>query len=424
MRSHEVFSIIVLGGGPAGMFASINAAKELADRKGSVLLLDANIKFGRKLGVTGNGRCNLTNSDMSNDFFHGKNPRFVNGVLGRFSNFDLLEYFNSLGVEFKEEEKGRYFPVTDQAITIIDNLKDEINRYGVKAFTNMRVKAVEKGNDCFVIRTAAGETFSGLRVIIATGGMTYPQLGALPDGYDIARAFGHSIVDPVPSLVGFETHEKALFDLQGVQVLAAARILQNGKESPSVTDEVMFTHYGVSGPAVFYLSSFVSRDIEKNPAVLILDFFPEHSSEEVDKKILTIWESNPGRSLGNSLIGILPKKHVQVILRNILKLDVEIPVSQVSKTVRQEIVRVFKRLEIRLKQSRSFKEAQVTDGGVDTDKIDPRTMESLLCPGLYFAGEVMDIHGDCGGYNLQFAFASGAVAGKAAAKSLVGKAKK
>jgi len=412
--------VIIIGGGPAGMFAAISAAKESGLPPRSILILDANIKLGRKLGVTGDGRCNITNAKMSSEFFHGKNPKFVNSVLGRFSNEDLLGYFNGLGVEFREEEKGRFIPVTDQASTITDNIIEELVRYGVEVRLNTRIASIRKEDGVFIAKANDGLEFRSHKVVVATGGLTYPQLGSFPDGYTIAKTFGHEVVDPVPCLVGFETHEKGLFDLQGVQAKARAWIElrdANSKtisSSPEVTDEVMFTHYGVSGPAVFSLSIFAVRQLKTNSAVLILDFFPGLSVEEVDKKILSIWETNPSRTLGNSLIGILPKKHVQVIMRNVLQLDIDIPVANVSKAVRQGIVKALTHLEIRLKASRSFKEAQVTDGGIDTEKVDPRTMESKLCPGLFFAGEVLDIHGDCGGYNLQFAFSSGRAAGLAA----------
>ncbi len=344
-------------------------------------------------------------------------------MLGRFYIEYLLAYFNGLGVEFREEEKGRFIPVTDQASTITDNIKEELIRYNVEVRLNTRIVSLHKDGDIFIVKAQDGLEFRAKRVIVATGGLTYPQLGAFSDGYTIAKTLGHDIVEPIPCLVGFETHEKGLFDLQGVQAKARAWIeLRDGAHkviftSPEVIDEVMFTHYGVSGPAVFTLSTHAVRKLKTGNVILILDFFPGLSVEEVDKKILSIWESNPGRTLGNSLIGILPKKHVQVIMRNLLRLDIEVPVANVSKAVRQQIVKALTHLEIRLKAPCSFKEAQVTDGGVDTDKIDPRTMESKLTHGLFFAGEVLDIHGDCGGYNLQFAFSSGRAAGLAAVKN-------
>lgn len=415
----ETHDIIIIGGGPAGMFAAIQASKILGP-EAQILLLDGNIKLGRKLGVTGNGRCNLTNAEMSADHFHGKNPRFVNGLLAKFSNYDLLAYFNSLGVEFKEEEKGRYIPVTDQAITIIDNLKEELSNHHIEVRTQVQVLDGSGKFGQFVLRDGQSATFHSKAILIATGGLTYPQLGANADGYRLAEKFGHKIVEPVPSLVGFDTHEKSLFDLQGVQLFARVSVRSNGKIVQSADDEILFTHYGISGPALFSLSATVSRELKDHPVSAWLDFFPDLSEEDLDRKILAIWEANPTRNLGNSLIGILPKKHVQVLLRNVLKLDIESQVSRIPKAVRLNIVRLLKNLEVRLKAPRSFKEAQVTDGGVDTDDVDSRTMESKLCAGLFFAGEVLDIHGDCGGYNLQFAFSSGALAGKSAAEKVRG----
>lgn len=406
-------AIVVIGCGPAGMFAAIKAAEILG--KGSVLILDANMKPGRKLSVTGNGRCNLTNADAvaESGHYHGRNPRFVNGLLSRFSNSDLLEYFGSLGVEFRLEEGGKYFPVTDQAASITDNLVLECERHGVEIRLQSRVISVERtGSNGFLVSIPSGVVECRV-VIVATGGMSYPRLGACGDGYAIARSFGHTIIEPKPVLTGFETLEKKLFDLQGVQITAEVSC---GKRK--VRGEVMFTHYGLSGPAVFDLSPFLVRD--PGEEWIAMDFFPDQTSEDLDAKIREIWSNNPGRTLGNSLIGILPKKFAQVLVRNVLGADIGTPVADVGKETRRKLVAMLKHLTVKLKGPRGWDEAQATAGGILTDEIDPRTMESNKCPGLYFCGEVLDIDGDCGGYNLQFAFSSGFAAGTAAAKVLSG----
>jgi predicted Rossmann fold flavoprotein len=404
--------IIIAGGGPAGIFAALRAVHLLDD----ILILDGNIKLCRKLSVTGNGRCNITNRNVSFEKYHGTNNRFVNNVLSRFSNENLLEWFRDLGCEFKEEEKGRIFPVTDQAATIVELLLEQLELKKIRCLKNTPVASAEKRADGkFVVRTATGGTFFSSSLIIATGSPTYPQLGSTGDGFKLAESLGHTIVPPLPCLVGFETHDKTLFDLQGVQVRAAVTAWQNGKLATSAVDELMFTHYGLSGPAVFELSSLIIRNLKSDNTHLMLNFFPERSREEVEERIAQIWQAHPERKLANSLIGLLPKKLSQVLMRNLLHLDLSMPAGHIGKKVRKDIVQVLTGLKVNVKAPLSFKEAQVTSGGVSTDKIDPRTMGSRICTGLYFAGEVLDINGDCGGYNLQFAFSSGWLAGLSAA---------
>ena len=266
--------IIIAGGGPAGIFAALCAAQLLDD----ILILDGNIKLCRKLSATGNGRCNITNRNISFEKYHGTNNRFVNNVLSRFSNEDLLEWFRDLGCEFKEEEKGRIFPVTDQAATIVDILLEQLELKKIRCLKNTPVASAEKRPDGkFVVRTATGGTFFSISLIIATGSPAYPQLGSTGDGFRLAESFGHTVVPPLPCLVGFEIHDKALFDLQGVQVRAAVTAWQNGKMAASVEDELMFTHYGLSGPALLDLSSLIIRDLKSDNTHLVLNFFPDRS---------------------------------------------------------------------------------------------------------------------------------------------------
>jgi hypothetical protein len=404
--------VIIAGGGPAGIFAALSAARILDD----ILILDGNIKLLRKLSVTGNGRCNITNRTLSLDKYHGTNSKFINNILSRFSNDDLLGWFRNLGCEFKEEEKGRIFPVTDQAATIVDILLERLELTTIRCLTNAPVSSVEKRTDRrFVVRTNTDKVFVSNSLIIATGGLSYPQLGATGDGYTLAESLGHTVVPPLPCLVGFQTHDKALFDLQGVQVRAAVTAWQKEKLVTSVEDEVMFTHRGLSGPALFDLSSLIVRDLTPDNTYVVLNFFPGRSQEEVERRLMEIWQAHPERKLANALIGLLPRKLGQVLMANHLHLDLTMPAGKISRKMRKDIVRVLTQLKIQVKAPLSFREAQVTSGGVSTDMIDPKTMGSRICPGLFFAGEVLDINGDCGGYNLQFAFSSGWLAGMSAA---------
>ncbi|MEI6633508.1 MAG: NAD(P)/FAD-dependent oxidoreductase [Chlamydiota bacterium] len=407
--------ILVIGGGPAGIFTAVTAARHDGKTR-RVCLIEHNHMLGRKLGKTGNGRCNISNRRIALERYHGEDTRFLHNVLPRFTNDDLLAWFGERGVEFKEEDQGCIFPVTDQASTIVDVLKEEVGRCGVEVVPGVRVEGVARGKGGeFSARCSGGKTFTSRALVVATGGPAYPQLGACEDGYSFAKAFGHTIVPPSPALVALEIGDKSLFDLQGVKARAGVKATQGGKPVASATDELLFTHYGVSGPAVLHVSSFVTRGLPGMETALRINFFPGLPRKEVEGKILSLWKNNPKRSLGNSLMGILPKKLPQVLFRNVLGMDEEMPSDKVTRTDRSRIVDILTGLELKITATRGFRDAQVTSGGVRTAEVEGRTMESRLVKGLYFAGEMLDINGDCGGFNLQFAFTSGYLAGTNAA---------
>jgi predicted Rossmann fold flavoprotein len=409
--------ILVIGGGPAGIFAAVTAARQRTKTR-RIVLVEQNHMLGRKLGKTGNGRCNITNRHVALERYHGEDARFLHNVLPRFTSDDLLAWFGERGVEFKEEDGGCIFPVTDQAATIVDVLKEEVERCGIAVVTGVRVEETARGRDgLFVARCAGGKSFTAPALVIAAGGPAYPQLGACEDGYSFAKAFGHTIVPPAPALVALEIADKSLFDLQGVKARAEVKATRGGKAVASATDELLFTHYGVSGPAVFHLSSFVTRGLPGTDTALKISFFPGLSRGEAEEKILSLWKNNPKRSLGNSLMGILPKKLPQVLFRNLLGMDAETASEKVTRENRARIVDILTGLELKVTAARGFKDAQATSGGVRTAEVEGKTMESRLAKGLCFAGEVLDINGDCGGFNLQFAFTSGYLAGLAAGHS-------
>lgn len=406
--------VLVVGGGPAGIFAAVTAASS-GGRGRRVVLVEHNHMLGRKLGKTGNGRCNITNRRVSIERYHGSDTRFLHNVLPRFTSGDLLAWFAGRGVEFKEEDGGRVFPVTDQASTIVDVLKEEAACRGVEVLTGLRVEGAARGSGGgFAVRSSGGVALRSRVLVIAAGGPAHPQLGASEDGYALARAFGHTVVPPAPALAALETAEKSLFDLQGVKARAEVKAVRGGKTVASSTDEILFTHYGVSGPAVLHASSYVARWLPGRGIALRINFFPGLSRGEAEEKIISLWRNNPKRPLGNSLMGILPKKLPQVLFRNLLRLDAETPSGRVGRGDRSRVVDVLTGLEIEVTAARGFREAQVASGGVGTAEVEGRTMGSKVVDGLHFAGEVLDINGDCGGFNLHFAFASGYLAGLAA----------
>lgn len=414
-RMPDRADILVVGGGPAGIFAAVTAARH-GGKSLRVALVEHNHVLGRKLGKTGNGRCNLTNRNVSIERYHGEETRFHHNVLPRFTSDDLRAWFGERGVDFKEEKSGCVFPVTDQASTIVDVLREEVERRGVAVSLGVRVEGVahQRGGG-FSVRCAGGGTFHCRKLVLAAGGPAYPHLGATEDGYAFARAFGHTIIPPAPALVALETGNRALFDLQGVKARAEVKAYQGGRVAATATDELLFTHYGVSGPAILHVSSFVTRGLPGAETLLRVNFFPDLPRADVEKKILSLWKRTPKRSLGNSLMGILPKKLPQVLFRNVLGLDVETPSEKITRENRTRIVDVLTSIELAVTGTCGFKDAQVVSGGVRTAEVEGKTMESRLVKGLYIAGELLDINGDCGGFNLQFAFASGHLAGLGAA---------
>lgn len=398
------------------MFAAITAAGS-SPRPPRILLIEHNFMLGRKLLKTGNGRCNITNRDLSASNYHGDNCGFLNNLFPLFGNSDLLRYFEDLGVEFKEEDNGCVFPVTDQASTILDVLKEDLDRRGVKALLSARAEKVSRNGKEFRVSCKGDRLFTAPRLVLATGGLSYPQLGASGDGYRFAEALGHSVNPPLPALAPLNITDKSLFDLQGVRVTASVEARRGKRPVASATGEMLFTHYGVSGPVVLHLSNFIARDLSLEKTFLRVNFFPGLSREKAAEKLLELWRRNPKRSLGNSLMGILPKKLPQVLMRNAGGLDISARSESATKSARGRIVNLLTALDIEVKSTTGFKDAQVTSGGVPTREISGATMESRRVKNLYLAGELLDVNGDCGGYNLQFAFSSGYCAGKNAAGS-------
>lgn len=408
MKKMKKCDITVIGGGPAGMFAGIIAGKS-AKTPLDILIIERNLSLGRKLLRTGNGKCNITNKNVSPDNYHGGNKKFISNVLSQFSNKDLLDYFGKLGVDFIEEN-GKYFPATNQAGTILDVLKDELKKYRIETSLNTKVNSVSKnGNKEFVIDCSGDRQITCDKLILATGGLAHPQLGSEGDGYYIAKQFGHTLVPALPALVALETKDKSIGDMGGVKTFAEVTAIQNNKLVANAKDEILFTEYGVSGPAVLHISSFIARNLKTQKTELKINFFPDRSKLELEKRIYEIWRNNPEKTLIDSLSGMLPKKILNILIDG-LKLNINMPCSKVSPATKDRILQTMLSFPIQISGCRPYEDAQVTSGGVCVDEID-NTMESKLVKNLFFAGEIIDVNGDCGGYNLQFAFSTGYIAG-------------
>lgn len=408
--------VLVAGGGPAGMMAAWSAAGQGA----KVVLLEKNEQPGKKLRITGKGRCNLTSANAPERFMEGYpgNGRFLYSSLNEFSNQDLMAFFRSRGLETKVERGNRVFPVTDRAGDVIEVLLKSLQDAGVKVVTRCPVEKliIEKG-EVRGLQVRQG-FMAGDAVIIATGGLSYPGTGSSGDGYIWAQAAGHHIETPRPGLVPLVTRERWVKELQGLSLKNVRAVSYDARDKRINEEfgELLFTHFGVSGPIILTMSSDIARYLhtQKQEVRISIDLKPALSEEQLDKRLQRDFLNYSRRHFKNSLDDLLPRKLIPVII-DLSRIDPEKPASEVSKQERQELVYLLKHMVVTVTAARPIAEAIVTAGGVEVREIHPKTMQSRLVKGLFFAGEVIDVDGYTGGFNLQAAFSTGYAAGKYAA---------
>ena len=401
--------IFIIGGGPAGMMAAIIAAREGA----CVTILEHNDRIGKKILSTGNGRCNFTNVNQSSKYYRSDNKGFAWKVVEHFSFDDTLAFFEELGIYAKNKNGGLY-PFSEQASAVLDVLRMEIDRLNIRVITQTDVCNIKPGKKEFQIN-CKNTSYQADAVILATGSKAAPKLGSDGSGYSLAKMLGHSMIPVVPALVQLKCKENFYKSLAGVRLQGKVHLLVNGKEVSSDTGEIQLTAYGISGIPVFQVSRFASRAIyEKKKVEAILDFMPDFSEKEFFDFVLKRIETRPEKNMEDFFTGLLNKKVSQVILK-----IANIRNTQKAGTIRKDemirIVNTVKEFRTEVIEANPFDQAQICAGGVDTKEINPETMESLLIKNLYFAGEIMDVDGICGGYNLQWAWSSGYLAGKGAA---------
>lgn len=401
--------IAVIGAGPAGLLAAAEAAKAGAN----VTLFDKNEKAGKKLYITGKGRCNVTNMRSPGEFleFVVRNRKFLYGAIYSFSPENTVELIENNGVKTKVERGNRVFPQSDKASDITKALVKNAERYGVKFSYNSEISDVSKVNDMFFITSRSGkERFD--KVIVACGGMSYPSTGSTGDGYAFAKKFGHKIVELRPALVGL-TLKESVKALQGLSLRNVTATIDGGGVNESRFGEMLFTASGVSGPIILSLSSFVNRVGNVKDMTLSIDLKPAMSAEELDKRVLSDFNKNINKRFKNSLDELLPKSLIPYII-GVTGISPEKPLNSVTKEDRAKIVETLKNLKFGVAALGSLNEAVVTSGGVSVSEVNPKTMESKLVHGLYFAGEVLDVDALTGGFNIQIALSTGFVAGKSA----------
>ena len=402
--------IIVVGGGAAGMMAAITAA-----RNGhKVTLLEKNEKLGKKLYITGKGRCNLTNAGDMDTLFSNviTNRKFLYSAFYAYDNFRVIDFFENHGVKTKTERGNRVFPVSDHASDIIHALSRALEQAGVKVRLYTRAESIltEEGH-CTGICLSGGTVEDADAVILATGGFSYQSTGSTGDGYRFAEECGHNITEIEPSLVPFTTKEAYILQLQGLSLKNVRVTIKQGKKTLfEEFGEMLFTHFGVSGPLILSASSIVGKKLKKQELFMSIDLKPALSAEQLDRRLLRDFEENLNRQFKNALNGLYPSKLISVMIER-SGIDPEKKVNLISRKERQQFVESVKNLELTLTGLRDYREAVITKGGVRVQEIHPSTMESKLVKGLYFAGEVLDLDALTGGYNLQIAWSTGHLAG-------------
>lgn len=406
--------VIVIGGGAAGMMAACMAAVEGAH----VTLLEKNEKTGKKIYITGKGRCNLTNACQREEFLENviTNPKFLYSAFARLDNQAVMNFFEKAGCRLKTERGDRVFPVSDHSSDVIAALNGELkkNRVQVMLHTEVSELLLEEGSIKGVL-LSDGKKLHADAVIIATGGRSYEGTGSTGDGYRFAKQAGHTIKDLRPSLVPFVVKEEWCKKLQGLSLKNVAVTLK--KEKKKIYEgfgEMLFTHFGVSGPLILSASSFYTAKYNGQEALLTIDLKPAMDREQLDKRILRDFEENAGKQFKNALDKLLPAKLIPVMVE-LSGIDPHKKTNEVTKKERSRLLELFKELKLTVNGCRGYGEAIITGGGVNVKEIDPKTMGSRLVNGLYFAGEVMDVDALTGGFNLQIAWSTGALAGKSAA---------
>ena len=410
--------VIVIGGGPAGMMAAITAAENGND----VTIIEKMPSFGRKLLITGKGRCNITSSLYMSEFIKNTpgNGMFLYSAFQNYTNKDIIEFLKREGLEVKEERGNRIFPVTDKSSDVLECFIKRMKELNIKTKLNTRVeKILIKNYEVMGVRTN-NEIIQADKIILATGGKSYPLTGSTGDGYEIAENIGHTITEIKPSLVPLEIYEKdECKKLQGLSLRNVKIKIENIEKKKEIYEdfgEMIFTHFGISGPTVLSGSAHLVKykDIEtllKNKKIkLIIDLKPALSEEQLDNRILRDFKEFKNKCYKNSLDKLLPKKLIPLIIE-LSKIDENKKVNEITKEERKRLIHLIKSFEITIKGFRPVEEAIITCGGINIKEINPKTMESKLIKNLYFAGEIIDVDAYTGGFNLQIAYSTGYTAG-------------
>lgn len=401
--------VLVIGGGAAGMFAAIFAAYN----GNEVHLFEKNEKLGKKLFITGKGRCNITNASDLEVLFSSvvTNAKFLYSSFYGYTNQDVIDFFENIGVQTKIERGNRVFPVSDHSSDVISGLTKELKKLGVKIHLRTEVERVVGKEHFEQIELKNGKKIVGDSCIIATGGFSYQTTGSTGDGYRFAKEMGHQVTEILPSLVPLVIQEEYVKELQGLSLRNIEAAVYDGrKKLYSDFGEMLFTHYGVSGPLMLSASSYIAKKVKEKELKLVIDLKPALTFEQLDGRVLREFEESMNKQFKNAIQKLFPSKLVPVILA-VSDIDSEKKVNLITKEERQQFVTLIKNFTLTITGLRDFDEAIITKGGVDVKEINPSTMESKFVQGVYFVGEVLDLDALTGGFNLQIAWSTGHAAG-------------
>lgn len=401
--------VIIVGAGAAGLMASV-----IASKNNDVILLEQNDILGKKLRITGKGRCNLTNNCSVDDFLKNviNNDKFLYSSVSKFSPQDAISFFEKNGLKLKTERGNRVFPVSDKAQDVVDTFKKVLKRNNCKIIRKKIKDLLVENSICVGVLCESGKIISADAVILATGGISYPSTGSTGDGFKFAEKLGHTIKPLKPSLVPLECEQDFCRELQGLTLKnVAIKVFENSRNKKIYEDfgEMLFTHFGVSGPVILSASCHL-ENIYKGKYSIKIDLKPALDDKELDRRILKDFEKYSNKNFINSLSDLLPKKLIPIIVK-LSGIDANLKCHQITKVMRANLVYNLKNLNLDILSCRPIKEAIVTSGGISTSEINPKTMESKLIKNLFFAGEMIDVDAYTGGFNLQIAFSTGFAAG-------------
>lgn len=409
--------VLIIGGGAAGMAGAV-----FASEKGSeVHVFEKNEKLGKKLFITGKGRCNFTNAADAEVFFSSvvRNPKFLYSGFYNFTNEQAIDFFEGLGVKTKIERGGRVFPASDHSSDIIQALKRKMEKLGVQIHLHTEVEDIlVKDQGFYAVRLKDGKTIEGDACIVATGGLSYPSTGSTGDGYRFARKCGHTVTELLPALVPIEVKEWYAKELQGLSLRnIRVQITDEKRKVYEEFGEMLFTHYGVTGPVILSASSIVGKILKKKELMLHIDLKPALSVEKLEQRVLREFESNHNRQFKNVAASLFPSK-LRPVMVELSDIPSEKKINEITKEERRRFISLIKDFQMTLTRTREYKEAIITQGGVNVKEIDPGTMESKLVKHLYFAGEVIDVDALTGGFNLQVCWSTAYLAAAAASDTI------
>ena len=401
---------LIVGGGAAGMLASIHAG-----RKGDeVWLFEQNEKLGKKLFITGKGRCNFTNACSMEELFESivTNKKFMYSSIYGYNNYDVMDFFEEMNLAYKIERGNRVFPESDHSFDVIDALHRAMKKAGVRIYLNTKVEKLIIEDGQAVGLVADGETWTGDKVIVATGGISYPTTGATGDGYEFAKASGHNVTELYPSLVPMNVQESYVKEMQGLSLKnVTLTITDHGKNVYQEFGEMMFTHFGITGPLVLTASAYLAQKLKKQSMQGYINLKPALTEEQLDARLIREFTENHNRQFKNVLGSLFPGKLIPVMIQ-LSGISPEKKVHEITKEERKRLLDLTRAFPFTITGLRDYKEAIITKGGVDVKNINPKTMESKLVSGLYFVGEVLDVDALTGGFNLQVAWSTAYAAAK------------